>query len=327
MKWILKDTSADRPGIIGLMTTFVFFIVGSAVGVAVYPFANFYLINNTLPDSTETSDIFSSLRGNVWAIVLSSVVGGFLALVSIFSLRFGRFIGTFITLLEQIIIYSALYYFAIWIMWKTNENPGVVIFTMLPYFIYMLAAVFTLEIAAIFGQSGRIAYNFVCLGTILGSFIGILRSVDLSYFPAVSQITVNKALGIAFARSAVDTCFFFGACALASACIARSKIGGSILWHMAALVLPVGLACAFATSSEIADQLGAIIASETARWIVAVLIAVIANLFAFAVFRPIRKQSIVSTNKNSTGRNVRPAAVQGRVVASGPIAANAVVLV
>ena len=331
MNWPLKDTTSAKAGFLEMLATFLFFIIGTGVGVVVYPFANFYLISGKLPTSSDAQDIFDGLRENVYSILLSCIVGGLYALLSIFSLKLGRYIGTFITLLEQIVIYSALYYFAIWIMWKVNSFPGTTVFTMIPYFIYMLAAVLTLELAAIFGQSGRIAYNFVCLGAILGSFIGILRSVDLTYFPVSSNIVLNKDLGIAFARSLVDTTFFLGACTLASACIARSKIGGSFFWHIGAFILPIGLACGFATSSSLADQLAPIIASDTARWIVASLIAVITVIFALVVFAPIRKQAHAAKNQQTRVSSLmasrQPAMAQGRVVATGPIAANAVILV
>jgi len=331
MNWPLKDTTSKRSGFMGMSFTFLFFIISTAVGIAVYPFANYFLFNGDLPTSSEATEILNGLRDNVPSILLSCIVGGVYALILIFAMRFGRFIGTFITLLEQLVIYNALIYFASWIMWKVQHYPGDTVFTMLPYTIYMQAAVITLEIAAIFGQSGRVAYNMVCLGSILGAFIGILRSVDLTYFSnASSGITYNADLGIAFARSLVDTTFFLGACALASACITRSKIGGSFLWHIAALVLPIGLACAFATTSIFVADIAPIIDSSTARWIVASLIALITVILALAVFAPIRKQAMARQPNvvSYMGRGVQqPVSVQGRPVATGPIAANAVILV
>ncbi len=310
-----------------MLITFIFFAIGTAVGIVVYPFANYYLVNNSFPDSTQTKDIFTGLKDNATAIVLSCIIGGILALISIFALRLGRFIATFITLLEQIVFYSALYYFAIWIMYKANEAPGATVVIMIPYFVYQFAAFITLEVAAIFGQSGRNAYNLVCLGAILGSMIGILRSVDLNYFPDSSDMIFNTTTGLAFARSAVDTTFFFGSCILASSCIARSKIGGSVFWHVGGLVLSVGLACAFATSSEISDGLVSIMSSSTARWVVACLISAITFLVAMAVFWPMHKQAKALGDNRNNARFQQPQQVVHGRVTNGPIAANAVILV
>ena len=326
MKWLIKDSISTRAGFISMLATFVLFALGTAVGIVVYPFANYYLVNNALPDSDTTNNMFTSLKDNATAIFLSCIIGGVLAMISIFTLRFGRAIGTFITLLEQIVIYSGLYYFAIWIIYRVNSVPSNTIVIMVPYFVYQLAAVITLEIAAILGQSGRIGYNHACLGAILGSMIGILRSVDLNYFPTSEGVVFNETTGIAFARSAVDTTFFFGACFLASTCIARSKIGGSVFWHLLGLVLSIGLACAYATTSEIADSLVTIMSSSTARWVVACLVSAITCLIALAVFWPMHKQAKALAVPPNTHHPQRQQAVTGRIV-NGPIAANAVMLV
>jgi hypothetical protein len=303
MNWNIKDTTSKKAGLFEMLTTFIMFVVGGVVGICVYPFGNYYLYNNSFPGSQETKDIFNALWENVYSILLAFVVGSALALLIIFGMRFGRYIATFVTEVEQILVYCGLFYLSNWILYKVNNTPGTIVFSILPFFIYMIAAVITLELAAIFGQSGRVAYNFVSLGAILGCFIGTLRSVDMSYFPIGSVIALNNNLGISFARAAVDTTFFFGACALAAAAIVRSKVGGSFLWHIVAWLLPCGLACAFATSAQIAYG-----ANMEARWVVASLVSVITNLLALAVFSPVRKMAPKSTKSQAA----RPCTCRGK---------------
>ena len=301
--------------------TLVIFAVGVAISVVINPFVQYYFYNSVFPSSTQASAIFTEMKNDIGGLLLSCVIGTGLALATILIMRFGRYVATFIALLEQIAIYTGLSLLSTWIMWKHNPTQNTTILTILPYFIYQLAAFFTLEIAAMFGQGGRHAYNFVSIGCLVGAMIGIVRSIDQNYFVVIGTIILDTELGIAFAHSALDTVFFFGSCALASACIARSKIGGSVLWHILAFVLPLGLACAFGTYTIIANMIP-VISSDVARYIVASLIAVITVLFAIAVASPMRKKVAVQSVSQKRATPINTAYVVGV-----PVAANAVVMV
>ena len=319
MTWNKQDSVSHSPSISGMFMTLALFVVSVAIAIVVSPIANYYFYIGQFPGSEERSTILANLKDDAWGLVLSSVCGSVLALLTIIMMRFGRYVATLATQLELIVVYTALSLLATWIMWSRNPTTNPTILTMLPFFIYQISAYLVLEFAALLGHGGRIVYNFVSLGAILGAFIGIIRSIEQAYFyfGASNPLKMDVELGLAFAHSILDSFFFFGTCCLTSACIARSKAGGAFLWHIIALVVPVALACAFSTYVQLANHVP-MISSNVARYIVAAVVATAANLLAIGVFWPMRKlnqQHVAQGHKRATG------------VARGPMAVNAVVIV
>jgi hypothetical protein len=235
--------------------------------------------------------------------------------------KFGRFFSTLITLIEFYVLYYAAQLFTSWLMWKYNPTSDVTLLAMLPFMVLQLCAFIVLEIGAILGQGGRVAYGFVGLSTVLGAFAGALRSIDQEYFyfgQNSDPFADSSKLGAAFGRSVIDTVFLVGACALTGVCIARSKTGGSAFWHLIALVIPVGLACAFSMYVELAGYVPKI-ESDVARYILGSVIAVGTLLTAVVLFSALRKLPDPRKDKDGTYQAV------ARV--GGPMAANAVVVV
>ena len=321
--WQKKDIIPDVPGLFGYIMTVASFALSVLIAVVLAPFVNFYLYTNSFPDSDDRQNIYDNLRSDAWGVVLSSVAGLVFTVFVMFTMRFGRYIALLFTLVEQIVLSTTLSLLCIWITWKYNPTTNSTILTMLPLFTTQLAAFFTLEIAAVFGQGGRVLYNFVAMGAILGAFIGVSRSVQQNYFyfGGADPLVWDVELGVAFGNSVLDTVFFVGSCALAASCLARSKAGGTFLWHLPAFALPIGLACTFSLYIELADYVP-VISSTAARYTVGVLVALVANLMAFAIFHPIKRQAQFDRLRPKDVAGISP-----NTSAGGPIAANAVYVV
>ena len=319
--WPAKEIDTKPPGLIAYCMTVVSYALGVLVAVVLSPFVNFFFYTNRFPDSDERQDIYDNLQSNASGVALSSVSGLVLAVVIMLCLKFGRYFALILTIIQQIVLSTSLNLFATWLMWKYNPTSNATILTMLPFFVTQMAVFVTLELGALFGQGGRVLYNFVALGAILGAFVGTSRSIqqDYFYFGGENPFENEVELGVAFGKSLLDTAFFVGSCGLSSACIARSKAGGSFLWHFLAFVLPVGLACAFSLYVELADYIP-VISSTAARYTVGVLVALVSDALAFGAFYPTKKLASRSQGRPKT-------LFSPNTSAGGPIAANAVVVV
>lgn len=320
--WSKRELPCNVPGIFGYSMTIISFAFAALIAVVLTPFANFYLYTNELPNSDERQQIYDNLSSDAWGVVLSSVTGLIFALVVVFTMKFGRYFALAFTLVEQIILAAGLSYLSIWLMWKDTSSLNTTLLTMLPFALSQLAAYITTQLMVLFGQGGKVLYNLMAQGAILGAFIGVSRTIQQNYFyfGGVDTFGSSAALGEAFGKSVLDTSFYFGSCSLAAACIARSKAGGSILWQIPAFILPIGLACTFSMYIELADYVP-VISSTAGRYVVGALVAIIANIAAFTVFYPIKKQP-----ENANGRN-KNGTTSANTSVGGPIAVNAVYVV
>ncbi len=311
--------------IFAFILTIISFCAVVAIADFVTPYVSYYYSSGSFPDSEASTAITDNLKSDAWGMVLSSVAGLVLMVLTIMVFKFGGFVSVFFTLTEFIAAYLALDLLVIWIMWKYNPTSNNTLLTMLPYFMMQICAAFVLEVGAIFGQGGSAAKPFVALGCLLGAFVGIIRSTEQSYFYTNqdgSWVDDGTNLGISFGNSILDTMFFFSACAVMACSIARSKMGGTVLWHVIGVVISVGMACVFSLYSTISDYVP-VISSEAARYSIASVVIVLTLLTAFAMYRPIHKNSKQSPRTRAADV---PALVNGQRP-RGPIAANAVVMV
>jgi hypothetical protein len=281
----------------------------------------FYYYTGTFPSGDESKTIFDNLGSDIWGIILSCVAGFVTLIITMSVLRFGKFMSVFFTMIQFYGLYLSATLFASWLMWKYNPTIDSTLLTMLPFLILQLSVFVVLELGAILGQGGRVGYGFTALSASLGAFAGALRSIDQEYFyygTSGNPFSNDVNLGVAFGNSVIDTVFLVGSCALCGVCIVRSKCGGTGFWHIVALIVPTGLACAFSMYVELAGYVPKI-ESDVARYILGSVIAVVTLLLAVALFMPIRKLGNAQTQQ----RNSQVAHAQ----VSGPVAANAVVLV
>lgn len=318
MNWPKRDTKT--PSVVSYILTPITFCVAIAVAVVTTPFVQFYYYIGSFPTTDQSKEIFDNLGSDIWGVILSSVSGLVLLIITMALFRFGKFLSVLITMLEFYALYISATLFASWLTWKYNTTLDSTLVVMLPFLILQLSVFLVLEIGAILGQGGRVAYGFVALSASLGAFAGALRSVDQDYFyynSTGNPFANDTNLGVAFGNSVIDTVFLVGSCAMCGVCIARSKCGGSTFWHIVALILPTGLACAFSMYVELSGYVPKI-ESDVARYICGSVIAVVALLLAVGLFAPIRK-----LQQSQPERGSRNTYAQG----VGPVAANAVVLV
>lgn len=319
MTWPKSRNDSSGASIFAYMLTIIAFCAVVAIADLVTPYISYYYTTGSFPDSDASSAILDNLQADAWPIVLSSVVGLALMITAVVVFRFGRFFSVFITLIEFTALYLSLDLFVSWIMWKYDPTNNSTVLTMIPYLLMQLCIIVVLELGAILGQGGRAGSSFVALGCLLGAFVGIIRSTEQSYFYPTQDgnfLEDSNDLGRAFGNSILDTLFFFSSSAIVAGCIARSKIGGSVLWHLVGFVLTVGLACAFSMYATISDYLP-VISSEAARYTVGAIVAVVTLIIAYIVYRPIhtRRPKQVEEQRFATQRP------------RGPIPANAVVMV
>ena len=318
MNWAKKDSK--RPSMISYILTIVMFLLSVAIAVVTTPFVQFYYYTGVLPDSETSHDIIQNVGDNIGGILLSCVVGFVILLITMAIFRFGKFISAFFTMIEFYALYLAAELFASWLLWKYNDSVDSTLLTMIPFIIMQLSVFVVLELGAILGQGGRVGFGFVALSASLGAFAGALRTIEQEYFSysiVGDPFWYDANLGIAFGESVIDTVFLAGSCALCGVCIVRSKCGGSGFWHIVALILPTGLASAFSMYVQLSGYIPEI-ESDVARYILGSVIALITLLLAIALFSAIRKMPEARTPPNNQ---------QANGPATGPIAANAVVLV
>lgn len=318
MNWLKRDTK--RPSAMSYILTPISFCIAVAIAVVTTPFVQFYYYTGSFPDTDHSKNIFENMGSDIWGIVLSTVCGFVMLIFTMLVFRFGKFISVLITMLEFYGLYLSATLFASWLTWKYNTTLDSTLVVMLPFLILQLSVFIVLELGAILGQGGRVGYGFVALSASLGAFAGALRSIDQEYFyynSTGNPFANDTNLGVAFGNSVIDTVFLVGSCAMCGVCIARSKCGGTTLWHIVALILPTGLACAFSMYVELAGYVPNI-ESDVARYICGSVIAVVTLLIAVALFAAIRKMQNPQNERAS-----RNTYAQGL----GPVAANAVVLV
>ena len=305
---------------ISYILTPITFVASIAIAVVTTPFVQFYYYTGTFPTGDESKTIFDNLGSDIWGIILSCVAGFVALVITMASFRFGKFMSVLMTMIEFYALYLSATLFASWLMWKYNTTIDSTLLTMLPFLILQLSVFVVLQLGAILGQGGRVGYGFVALSASLGAFAGALRSIDQEYFyygTSGNPFSNDVNLGVAFGKSVIDTVFLVGSCALCGVCIVRSKCGGTTFWHIVALVIPTGLACAFSLYVELAGYVPKI-ESDVARYILGSVIAVVTLLLALFVFMRIRKLPDPERQRNSHVGHAQPV---------GPVAANAVVLV
>lgn len=322
MRWPTNkgNKNVTSISIFAFLLTIIAFCAAVAIADLVTPYVSYYYSSGDFPDSEASSAILDNLKSDAWSMLLSSVVGLAMMVMTIVAFKFGGFISVFLTLIEFTAAYLALDLLVSWVMWKHNPTSDSTVITILPYLMMQLCAVFVLEVGALFGQGGSAAKPFVALGCLLGAFVGIIRSTEQAYFYTTqsgSLLDDNSSLGTSFANSILDTLFFFSSCALVASSIARSKIGGTVLWHLLGFIASVGMACVFSLYSTISDYVP-VISSEAARYSIASAVVVLTLLGTFAVYRPIHLDLNQPQRKplDLTGQRPR-----------GPMAANAVVMV
>lgn len=276
--WIKEDSQSRRSSFIGKILTFVFFVAALTVFVVAQPVVNFYFYTGTFPGSEDRSAIFDNLKSQSGGLLLSSMAGGLLCILTILGMKYSRFAASFFAELEAVAIFISLTLFSTWLIWKYNPVLDPAIITVIPFFLLQLTVFLILEGAGIMGQGGRIVLNFISLGGILGALVGAFSSINQAYFyfGGANPLDQRYQLGVAFGHSLLDTSFFFGAGTLTAACICKSKIGGSIVWHFIALIIPIGLACAFSAYVEFLDYVP-VINNTAGRYILAVVIVLVTS--------------------------------------------------
>jgi hypothetical protein len=317
MTWDILARDPKRPAIPAFILTVALFLAGVVVYILLGSLVNFYFFTGMIPDSTQINLIFRNMMTNIWGIILSSVVGLMLCVLSILVSRSARFISVSLMQIGQIILSGCLFLLSIYLQWKYKPTSSTVR-AILPFFITQVSSFVVIEIASLFRLGGGKALDFSTLGAILGSFIGICRSIAQGYFyyGGTDPFTNSTELGTAFAGSILDTLFFFGSCWFTALAICKSKTGGSILWHFAALLLPISLACDFGLYAKLADYTP-IINSTAGRYILASCIVLVTNATAVSLCWSLFKNQ----------RNKGLIANQFRLTHQGPLAVNAVVVV
>ena len=289
MKWVDSTTNQKPPSTIAVILTISLFLSGIVLAIALSPLSNFFLFTGHLPDSDQTVRIFRNMERDSAMILLSSSIGLFCTCCIILYTWFARYFAVFGILIVQVLIREGLFLLSIYLTWTHTTLNQPITTNIVPFLVTQLSAFVVMETAAVLRVGGGNAYNFVALGAILGSFVGICRSIDQRYFyyGGSDPFSNTPQLGIAFAESILDTFFFVGSCTITSAAVSKSRCGGTILWHFGALTLPITLACAFGTYVELTDFIP-IISSDVARYFLATSVVALTIGIAYILIRSFR---------------------------------------
>jgi hypothetical protein len=168
-------------------------------------------------------------------------------------------VAIIVALFTEIAVYSGLLVGLSIIIFDPTNVPNSLVFTILPCLICNAASFLSLG-ASSFADGLRVKpYAFTALGGIIGCLIGILRAIDVSYYPFTLAIIVIGSTGVAFVRALIDSAFFMSACAFFVASIARSRVNNQSGLALLGLILSALLACIFSLSERLGTRRGSLV--------------------------------------------------------------------
>jgi len=285
MTWTIRTDSDHKTGFFSYLFTIVSFCLATTISIITSSVMASYIVSGRVPTPDETKVVLLALWASADQTALSCLAGAILMLITLIITKSASYFRVFLTSFIRTIISIAFTYLASWLLWNKHWNePSAFALTILPFTIAQLATFISLELASITLRRGT-AHTFCSIAAIVGCVVGAVQSVNQHFYNS------TMSMGVAFGYSLLDTSFFFSAATLTGVCIARSRVGGSFVWHLVALILPTILAIVYGLRVDLANGVSgmtSVIDSIGGRVAVAIACVLVAMGLSIGFFWPMR---------------------------------------